>query len=62
MHSQTAVANAKKHNYPVIEQGDDNIIVEAPGGYKFTLVDKDVTGGKIIYNYPLHALHAYDAR
>ncbi|KAJ7387083.1 Glyoxalase domain-containing protein 4 [Desmophyllum pertusum] len=26
---------------------DDNIIVEAPGGYKFTLVDKDVTGDPV---------------
>lgn len=45
MHSRTAVANAKQHNYRVTEQGADCITVKAPGGYKFTLVDQDVTGG-----------------
>lgn len=45
MHSKTAVANAKQHNYPVTEQGDGCITVKAPDGYKFTLVDQDVTGG-----------------
>ena len=45
MHSKTAVANAKQQNYPVTEQGDGCITVLAPGGYKFTLVDRDVNGG-----------------
>ena len=45
MHSKTAVANAKQHNYPVTEQGDGCITVKAPDGYKFTLVDQDVAGG-----------------
>lgn len=46
VHSKTAVANAKQHNYPVTEQGNGCITVKAPDGYKFTLVDQDVTGGK----------------
>lgn len=45
VHSKTAVANAKQQNYPVTEQRDDCITVQAPGGYKFTLVDQDCTGG-----------------
>ena len=45
VHSKTAVANAKQHNYPVTEQGDGCITVKAPDGYKFTLVDQDVAGG-----------------
>ncbi|XP_020602785.1 glyoxalase domain-containing protein 4-like [Orbicella faveolata] len=47
VHSKTAVANAKQHNYPVTEQGDGCITVKAPDGYKFTLVDQDVTGDPV---------------
>ena len=46
MHSKSAVANAKQNNYPITEREDGCITVSAPGGYKFTLVDQNVDGGK----------------
>ena len=60
MHSKTAVANATQHNYPVTEQGANCITVEAPGGYKFTLVDQDVNGGNKRYVMLKHLLHISD--
>jgi len=47
IHSKTAVANVKQHSYPVTEQQDSCMTVESPDGYKFTLVDQDVTGDPV---------------
>ncbi|XP_022787596.1 glyoxalase domain-containing protein 4-like [Stylophora pistillata] len=47
VHSKTAVSNAKQQSYPVTEEGEGCITVKAPGGYKFTLVDQDVTGDPV---------------
>ena len=55
MHSKTAVSNAKQHSYPVTDEGEGCLTVKAPGGYKFTLVDQDVIGGKFL----LQVLHGY---
>lgn len=49
VHSKTAVSNAKQHSYPVTDEGEGCLTVKAPGGYKFTLVDQDVIGGKLEY-------------
>mgnify|MGYP000129168591 CR=1 FL=1 len=46
------MASAKQHHYPVTESGDGSITVSAPGGYKFTLVDQNVDGGKGDLSYP----------
>ena len=51
VHSKTAVSNAKQHSYPVTEEGEGCLTVKAPGGYKFTLVDQDVIGGKLEYEW-----------
>ena len=49
VHSKQAVENAKKTAWP--SQTENNAtVVEAPGGYKFYLVNEDVSGGiKILF-------------
>ena len=42
------MSNVKQQSYPVTEElGEGCIPVKAPGGYKFTLVDQDVTSGEL---------------
>ena len=41
--SKTAVENARKHEWPLTHVSDDTYCVEAPGGYKFYLVDQEPT-------------------
>ncbi|KAM7444554.1 Glyoxalase domain-containing protein 4 [Porites harrisoni] len=45
VHSKTAFANATKHNYPIQEQSDNCMTVQAPDGYKFLLVNEDGKDG-----------------
>ena len=45
VHSKTAFANAPKHNYPIQEQSDNCMTVQAPDGYKFLLVNEDGKDG-----------------
>ena len=47
MHSKSAVANAKQHNYPSVASSSEQLTVEAPGGYKFHLVEEECSGGKV---------------
>ncbi|KAK3721406.1 hypothetical protein QZH41_018783 [Actinostola sp. cb2023] len=39
--SKEAVANAKKHGYPMTEKEEGHYLAQAPDGYPFFLVDKD---------------------
>lgn len=45
VHSKTAFANATKHSYPIQEQSDNCMTVQAPDGYKFLLVNEDGKDG-----------------
>ncbi|CAH3021986.1 unnamed protein product [Porites evermanni] len=47
VHSKTAFANATKHNYPIQEQSDNCMTVQAPDGYKFLLVNEDGKDGAV---------------
>ncbi|XP_069767565.1 glyoxalase domain-containing protein 4 isoform X2 [Narcine bancroftii] len=41
LQSSEAVSNAKRHGWPLTEVQDATYVTEAPGGYKFYLVDQD---------------------
>ena len=45
IHSKQAVQNARSKGWPSTAEGGATV-VEAPGGYKFRLVDENVTGGR----------------
>ena len=45
VHSKQAIENAAKCSWPSQTEGDMTV-VEAPGGYKFFLVNADSEGGK----------------
>ena len=58
VHSKQAVENAKKTAWP--SQTENNAtVVEAPGGYKFYLVNEDVSGGIKILSLPKKNLETY---
>lgn len=53
--SRDVVENIKKNNYPFEEQKDGNLLVRAPDGYKFFILNQEVAVGEdpisnIIYN------------
>ena len=45
MYSKQAVSNVRSQNWLSRDDGEV-VVVEAPGGYKFYLHDKDVQGGE----------------
>ncbi len=48
VHSKQAIENAAKCSWPSQTEGDMTV-VEAPGGYKFFLVNADSNGGKRLF-------------
>ena len=46
--SSKVLANAAKHNWPVLKDGGATYL-EAPGGYRFYIEDRDVTGGEMVH-------------
>ena len=48
MSSKRALDLVKEHNYPITEQGTGFVTVEAPGGYRFTLLEDYSDSGRQI--------------